>query len=651
MFKPKNITDRSRWSEGLDCTARRIAEIDHTPLRVLEGPGTGKTFSLIRRAARLLEEGVAANRILVCTFTRTAAGDLHKELLKLGVKSANKVRAGTIHSYCFGLLSKVEVLQITERVPRPLLKFEERFLLEDLKGENFGGIRDREKRLQAFNSAWARLQTDDPGWPNNPIDHAFHRALIGWLSFHEAMLVGELLPETLRHLRENPASPDRNAFDHVLVDEYQDLNRAEQVLLDVLSEAGTLTVIGDEDQSIYSFKHAHPDGISTFHLTHPGTHDEALEECRRCPQLIVDMANKLIAENQSRASRKLCCCNDNQKGELLIIQWRSIEEEAQGIAKFICDRIFKNEVEAGRVLVLAPRRQFGYEIRNALNNMGIPAHSFFHEEALEGNPKKIDESMTQQAFTLLTLLANREDRVGLRSWGGFGSNSLRSGAWERLRSYCEKSGDSPWSAMENLASGDISLPQTKQLVFRFQELQRRLEEIGGIAGARLVDALFPESELWTYLFRSIASTIEIEDFDAIKLLETLRIGITQPELPTDVDYVRVMSLHKAKGLTADLVIVVGCIEGLIPLVSGISAVERIRSLEEQRRLFYVAITRTRNSLVLSSVTALPWDLSHRMRITARGGNRTHAHTIASRFISELGSLRPRAVLGSSIIRV
>lgn len=104
-----------------------------------------------------------------------------------------------------------------------------------------------------------------------------------WLQFHEAILIGELVPETLRYLRENPASPHRRAFDHVLVDEYQDLNRAEQVLLDLLAEAGHLIVIGDEDQSIYSFKYADPQGIATFDETHPGTHDEQLDDSRRWP--------------------------------------------------------------------------------------------------------------------------------------------------------------------------------------------------------------------------------------------------------------------------------------------------------------------------------------------------------------------------------
>ncbi len=640
-----------RWDDGLVGPARRIAELNHTPMRVLAGPGTGKTFALMRRVARLLQDGAAPNRMLVCTFTRTAARDLEGELARLGVEGVDQVRAGTLHAFCFGLLGRAEVLEATGRVPRPLLSFEARFLLEDLNGDGFGGIRDRDRRLQAFNAAWARLQSETPGWPEDPIDQAFHRELVGWLRFHGAILIGELVPEALRYLRENPASPHRGVFEHVLVDEYQDLNRAEQVLLDLLAEAGDLIVIGDEDQSIYSFKFAHPEGIATFDESHPGTHDEGLDECRRCPRLVVEMASTLIANNPGRTPRVLTPLPGNPDGGVLVLQWRTIEDEAQGIAEIIRRRIQNTEVEPGRVLVLAPRRQLGYAVRDALNAIGVLAHSFFHEEALEGNPKQLDECGAQQAFTLLTLLANPEDRVALRCWCGFGSNSLRSGAWARLRQHCEASGEAPRLALERLASGDLTIPRTAPLIERFRELQRRLAELEPVRGEALVDVLFPGDQEWTHLVRSLASRMEGDEFNAQELREHLRIGITQPELPTDVDYVRVMSLHKSKGLTADLVAVVGCIEGLVPQEydprKTILTQEQFE--HEHRRLFYVAITRTRRILILSSVIRLDRGLAHRMRARVGAGNRTHAATIASRFLAELGPSRPAAVLGTAVL--
>lgn len=112
----------------------------------------------------------------------------------------------------------------------------------------------------------------EPGWPSDPIDQAFNAALVSWLRFHNAILIGELIPLALRFLRNNPASPHRSAFDHVIVDEYQDLNKAEQMLIDLMAENGSNVVVGDEDQSIYAFRHANPDGIRNFALTHEHTH-------------------------------------------------------------------------------------------------------------------------------------------------------------------------------------------------------------------------------------------------------------------------------------------------------------------------------------------------------------------------------------------
>src|SRR5262245_4134447 len=217
-----------------------------------------------RRAARLLENGQDPKRVLAVTFTRTAAASLVDDLLDLGVPGSENIRAGTLHAFCFGLLSRQEVFQFLDRVARPVvtfqksgaLQFEGGAMLDDLTGGAFGPKRECTKRIRAFEAAWARLQSDDPGWPTDPVDRAFQTALISWLRFHRAMLIGELVPETLRYLRNNPGCEARAAFDHVIVDEYQDLNRAEQDLLQLLSGGRSIAIVGDVNQSIYRFRHA-----------------------------------------------------------------------------------------------------------------------------------------------------------------------------------------------------------------------------------------------------------------------------------------------------------------------------------------------------------------------------------------------------------
>lgn len=640
-----------RWNENLEGPALNIAQSDITPIRVIAGPGTGKTFALMRRVARLLQTGTPSDRILVCTFTRTSARDLQSEVSRLGLSGTENIESGTIHSFCFRMLAQDDVFSITRRVARPLLDYEERFLIEDLNGDGFGGIRERERRIKAFNAAWARLQSDNPGWPPDNIDRNFQSALLSWLRFHRSILIGELIPLTFHYLRDNPTSPFRNSFDHVLVDEYQDLNRAEQILLDLLSESGSLIVIGDEDQSIYSFKHAHPEGISNFNQYHSQTYDENLIECRRCPRLVVEMANALIQYNVSRTPRTLLPFPNNPEGEVQILQWRNMDEEARGIATVIQQRIQNRQIEPGRILVLAPRRQFGYAVRDALNNIGINAHSFFHEEALDGNPKLEDNSNAQQAYTLLSLLANPDDRVSLHCWCGFGSSTLHSGAWRRLREYCSGNNLTPRRCLELLVNREVSIPYTNQLVEKFNELQNRLLELEELTGFDLIDALFPEGENWADPFRLIIEGMDENDISPQTLKNNIRIGVTQPELPTDVDYVRIMSLHKSKGLTADMVVVLGCIDGLIPQQYDPNKTDLTEDQydQEQRRLFYVAITRTRNILILSSVRQLPRDLAHRMRAIVPWSNQPYARTIASNYINELGPSRPSTVLGSTVI--
>jgi superfamily I DNA/RNA helicase len=464
------------------------------------------------------------------------------------------------------------------------------------------------------------------------------------------MLIGELVPQALRYLRDNPAAGVRGFFENVLVDEYQDLNRAEQVFLDHLTDGGSLIVIGDEDQSIYSFKHAHPEGITSFHETHHPTHDESLDLCRRCPPMVVDMANYLIARNRNRAPRSLRSIDHRSPGEVHVVQWRDMEDEARGIARFIRDRIESGETEPGKVLVLAPRRKFGYAIRDALNAVKTPALSFFHEEALDGNPKLPDDCQAAEAFTLLTLLCNPDDRVALRCWCGFGSGSLRSGAWGRLRAHCEATGDSPRMALQALASGALKLPNCKELAARYAALEVRLSQLRDLDGPNLLEGLFPREMEWTEPFRTIALPLRTEDYTAKSLHDALKSAITQPEMPVDVDYVRVMSLHKSKGLTADLVVVVGCVEGALPRRDdALPMDERIRRLEEQRRLFYVAVTRPVRTLVISSFTQLPYKVAHQMHIPVVTGPGANGRTVASQFLQQLGPNCPSAITGTTLL--
>jgi len=216
---------------------------------------------------------------------------------------------------------------------------------------------------------------------------------------------------------------------------------------------------------------------------------------------------------------------------------------------------------------------------------------------------------------------------------------------------CSGTGQAPRELLERLAAGTDTLPHSAQLVERFNQLTQRLATLAGLRGQALLDVLYPDGQDWAEPFRALAGSIDQPDYDALALVQHLRSGIAQPELPTDVDYVRVMSLHKSKGLTADLVVVTGCLEGLMPHIDQDQPLaDQEKALEEQRRLFYVAITRCRQTLVISNVNYLPRDQAHKMRAkVGRGGTQLLARTIASRFFDQLGNQRPSPISGQQFL--
>ena len=638
------------WNDGLDpgSVAYAIAADNSRFIRVVAGPGTGKSFALKRRVARLLEGGIPADRLLPVTFTKVAAEDLHRELTNMGVPGCNDIQGSTLHSLGMRILSRQHVLAATGRVARVLNRFELEPLLYDLTNR-FGKKRDREKRIRAYEAAWARLQHDEPGFAQTAEDRHFERQLIDWLRFHEGMLIGEIIPEVYRYLRNNPAAPERFLFDYILVDEYQDLNKAEQSVVDLLSTNAALCIVGDDDQSLYSFKFAHPAGIRNFSLTYSNTTDHQLLECHRCPTGVVAIANALIGHNADRSPRQLTPIAAKGSGHIGILQFADIPHEAARIAAFIDDQINKRGRHPGEILVLAQRRAIGNPIHNALRARGVPCKSYYQETEL-------DSEIAQERFAILKLYVNRADRVALRWLVGWGSSDFRAGAYTRLRLYCEQTGDLPWDALVKLADGAIVLSHCRYLVDRFHAIQnefRFLEEHDSIANFvdRWLRAEFPETGDLRLLVAQILAEVETPSDLLSRMIEE----ISQPEIPPDVTEVRIMSLHKSKGLSSPVVIIAGCIEGLLPAEPDRATppAERQAMIEEQRRLFYVGITRVKadpasNKPGLLLITgSRTMSLADAMQSNIKPARQRYGvvDVHLSRFIAELGPSAPAARAG------
>jgi superfamily I DNA/RNA helicase len=218
-----------------------------------------------------------------------------------------------------------------------------------------------------------------------------------------------------------------------------------------------------------------------------------------------------------------------------------------------------------------------------------------------------------------------------------------------LRHHCEQNGQSPRIVLEGLAAGTVQLPYSGKLVNRFTELQARLAALLPLDVPHLIDSLFPDGTPDAALIRQIALLVAPNAANVKDFVSELRVAVTQPELPgPQGNAVRIMSLHKSKGLTARLVVIAGCVSGIIPSIDFQAPLgEQNRQREEQRRLFYVGITRSTETLVLSNGVRMPYGaaLQMRMPVAARRGG--YAILQASPFLGELGPAAPAAVSGTN----
>jgi superfamily I DNA/RNA helicase len=638
------------WNDNLDVgtPAYSIAASANTRIRVIAGPGTGKSFAMKRRVARLLEEGVEPSLILPVTFTRVAAEDLHRELVGMGVTRCDEIEGTTLHSLSLRILMREHVLSSTGRTPRPLNEFEMRPLEQDLSGRH-GGVREVRKKIKAYEAAWARLQRDDPGAARDPADLAFESDLIEWLQFQRAMLIGEVIPYLHDYLRTNPRASERSEFSHILVDEFQDLNRAEQGVIELLSDNASVCIVGDDDQSIYSFKHAHPDGILDWNRANPGASDLGLDRCQRCPMNVVAMANALIAHNRNRpGNRQLVAIPGRGNGVVEIRQYATIDDEVHSVAARI-GQMIRAGTPPGDILVLAQRGVIGTPIFDALVAAGVPVKSYYAEAAL-------DAVEAQERFAYLKLLATPDDRVALRWLLGLGSGDWRSNAYQRLQAYCTQNGFSPWDVLVSLSGGTIRIANTNHLIARFRVILAERDRLAnlivesGLAG--VVDDLFPEGNAAFQSIRDLAlMTVEaVGVSDVSGFVQELNNSIAKPEVPSEVTEVRIMSLHKSKGLSSPVTFIAGCIEGLLPKQpdQGEPEAARLASIEEQRRLFFVGITRVKASPDLGKPGTLILSYSQNMPMAqAMGAGIPWAQNgyRASRFIREMGQAAPQPIRG------
>lgn len=633
------------WNDDLLGVHLAIASSNSKKIGILAGPGTGKTtYGLIRRVARLLAEGTPGKKILLLSFTRTAAADLKSKIADLEVSGADDVQAMTLHSFCYQLLKKDAVFTATKRVPRTLLTHEIDLMLRDLDGD-FGDLDSRRKQLEAFEAGWVRQTDDHPGLASLPKDKAFETEVLKWLRRHKAMLIGEVVPLAYKYLRDNPEAEELHTFSHIIVDEYQDLNRLEQNLLDLIRNAGDIDicVAGDDDQSIYGFRHANPVGILEYQAR-SDTEKYNITTCGRCPKIVLAMANSLISNAPNYQKPPLVSSHPDE-GNVSIVQWQDLNSEIEGIVSAIIIDITSERRNPGDILVLTHRSKIGTEIRRKLREQNIQVHSFFNEEA-------VINDAARNALAVLELVCEN-DEVAIRVLLGSGDATGRHKAYSRLSKYAAQNNLSETAVLDQLSQGGkvagLSIPS---LVSRYKQASAQAMHLKGLSLEQLIDELFPENNDELGDLRYLAKESLLTSTSCNDLLKRMILSITQVDVPQHPDFVRIMSLHKSKGLTSPVVFIVGFVEGIVPTIkNNLSEDDRSLIIEEQRRLFYVALTRASEQLVISSSIGIELPVARSLGVTIRDGSIRNikgkfiAKTISSTYLAELGPQKPNAVRG------
>jgi superfamily I DNA/RNA helicase len=461
------------------------------------------------------------------------------------------------------------------------------------------------------------------------------------------MLIGELVPFAYQYLRDNPAAPERHIYGHVLVDEYQDLNKAEQEVAILLAANGHLAIVGDDDQSIYTFKNAHRLGIIDFPTTHPGTHEHTMDECQRCPALVVSMANSLISQNVSRSQphRSLRARAANGQGVVEVFHFVRHADEIAHLSAKIRDLV-ANGMPPGQIIVLCQSRKYVRGLFDSLREADLPSEFCYQESQL-------DEEVATERMAILTLAGDRDDRVGLRYLVGFGSADWRRNQWARVRLLSENEGKSPWQILSEIADDVKIEPSCRRIVARFRIIRGQILALRDLAGIQLVNAWLPNpAECVDLHGLANAAMAENPELSAGNLAAAIRETVIQPEIPDTVTDIRIMSLHKSKGLSANVVFVAGCVEGLIPRTPDVTLTDaqRAEAIEEARRLFFVGITRVKAApgegrpghLILSASRLVPTAIAMQSGVACRPAGGGNMSTTTSRFMRELGPTCPAA---------
>ncbi len=563
------------WSDELSEEQRELASHDERVVRLVAGPGTGKTRVMTRRVAYLVEDkGVNPSAILALTFSRAAAGELRNRLeVLLGEETGDLPTVSTLHGFA---LRQLLLNGSAPTLPQPIRiadDFDERHVIMEEIAEQMGkgfGIREVQKELNALAADWETLKVEEDEWEKNFPNAKFLEAWRRHRKVYGYTLRAELVYALKRALDEDPELQLEPAFTQVLVDEYQDLNRCEIAVLQRLAgDDRYLFAAGDDDQSIYGFRKAFPQGLREFGVTYPDATEEELAECHRCDRDILALALNVAEQDVKRIEKDLACRPDADDGHIQALSFANISAEAKGIAEIAAGLVESSELTPHGILILLrndPSRIYSTPIVEALKANGLDAE-------LPSDPlARLDHDDGRQLVCILRLLHEPDHDLAWRELLKLRDNRIGSGTLFSIFEYAADKLIRYHDALEIVAKdpSELDSGRSQAVADEVTEIKGLLANMDGLLDGPVEDGLdevlsaasFPDGEDRDQLKELLVELVENVDeatlADVEGALHAARSGWDKEEESGDEDRVRIMTMHAAKGLTADAVIVAAC---------------------------------------------------------------------------------------------
>jgi DNA helicase-2/ATP-dependent DNA helicase PcrA len=588
---------------GLNEKQREAVTVEGGPVLVIAGAGSGKTKVLTHRVAYLIGvKGVPPHRIFVATFTNKAADEMKERIRNLIGSDIRDLWIGTFHSLCARILrQEIERLGTYTRYFTILDREDQKKILKEILGE----IGEESSKLESLAESISRYKTG----LYEAEDQYFlilYKHYSRKLLEYNALDFDDLLLLPLRIFKEFPEVLEyySTKFQHVLVDEYQDTNHLQYLLIKALSHIHrNVFVVGDEDQSIYSFRGADIQNILNFEKDFPDCKIIKLEQNYRSTQKILHAASTVIKNNRYRIGKTLW--TSNPPGEnLVIIETEDEDEEAQKVVEII--RSSKRPF--GDFLILYRINAQSRSLESALQRNGI-------NYKIVGGIKFYERKEIKDILAYLKFLVNPKDDISLERILNVPPRGIGP---ETIKVLKEKSHELGLPLFEIIKNHqEISLSsRIHRALDNFLGLINALEsKVSELSAYEMVTFLVDEIRYYDYLLRSTEPEKAQEKIENVRELigeikkfseensKSVMDYVLQISLRSDIDdynvspdFVTLMTVHNAKGLEFPVVIITGLEESIFP---HYRSKDNPLELEEERRLFHVALTRAKEKVYIT----------------------------------------------------